>query len=103
MVVPVFYADLTWMQAMDLELRTCTEGRSTLRDISGSMAISRSVPPAAYCGNLELCNTASLQKGGFHMAILSNSANPGAALMRRTFVRPRPEENNEWRMMIAAK
>jgi hypothetical protein len=31
------------------------------------------------------------------------SANLGAAVMRRTFVRPRSEENNEWRMMIAPR
>jgi hypothetical protein len=31
------------------------------------------------------------------------SANLGAAVMRRTFVRPRSEENNEWRMIIAPR
>ena len=35
MVVPVFYADLTCMQGMELEPRTCTEGQGTSRDISG--------------------------------------------------------------------
>jgi hypothetical protein len=44
MVLPVFYADLTCMQGMELELRTCTEGASTLEaDITQLKAEVRKV------------------------------------------------------------
>jgi hypothetical protein len=44
MVVAVFYADLTCMQGMELEPRTCAEGQGTLRDVSDSMAVSSALP-----------------------------------------------------------
>ena len=48
-------------------------------------------------------NCATRQDCGKVDSIWLYSAKLGAAVMRRTFARPRPEENNEWRMMIAPR